>query len=310
MRKAFIDQLTCLAEVDRRIVLLTADLGFGVVEGFAAAHPDRFFNVGVAEQNMVGVATGLASAGLIPFVYSISTFAVLRPYEFLRNGPVLHQSQVRVVGTGAGVEYGHNGTTHFALEDVAVLRALPGIDIVAPADSAQAVNALRCTWDQPGPVYFRLGKNEDVVVPGLDGRFDESGIASLVGPPEGDVLVLALGTSALAALEGRDRVLAVDPSASVSVAVVSRIHAASFLYLADVLARFRRIVVVEAHNRNGGLGSLVAEVACEHGLGLSLTRLSADRFPARTGSQSFLEGQLGIDADAVARAVAAQTAMA
>ena len=96
---------------DERIVLLTGDLGFTVFEPFAERFPDRFFNVGVAEQNMVGVATGLAEAGFIPFVYSIATFATLRPYEFIRNGPVLHRLPVRIVGVGGGLEYGTNGFT-------------------------------------------------------------------------------------------------------------------------------------------------------------------------------------------------------
>ena len=106
VRATFVRTLVELAEEDERIVLLTGDLGFTVVEPFAERFPDRFFNVGVAEQNMVGVATGLAEAGFVPFVYSIATFATLRPYEFIRNGPVLHHLPVRVVGVGGGLEYG------------------------------------------------------------------------------------------------------------------------------------------------------------------------------------------------------------
>src|SRR3954468_1576453 len=121
MRGAFATTLTELAARDRRIVLLTGDLGYMALEPFAEQHPDRFFNVGVAEQNMVGLATGLAEAGFVPFVYSIVTFATLRPYEFIRNGPVLHGLPVRVVGVGGGFEYGHAGPTHHGLEDVGVL---------------------------------------------------------------------------------------------------------------------------------------------------------------------------------------------
>src|SRR6266480_3885113 len=120
MRRAFAETLAELAKEDPRIVLLTADLGFTALEPFADAFPDRFFNVGVAEQNMVGVATGLAEAGFIPFVYSIVTFACLRPYEFIRNGPIQHRWTVRIVGIGGGVEYGNNGLSHYGLEDVAV----------------------------------------------------------------------------------------------------------------------------------------------------------------------------------------------
>src|SRR6266550_716484 len=109
MRAAFIRTLAELAEVDWRILLLTGDLGFTVIEPFADRFPGRFFNMGVAEQNMVGVATGLAEAGYVPFVYSIATFAALRPYEFIRNGPVHQRLPVRVVGVGGGFDYGTNG---------------------------------------------------------------------------------------------------------------------------------------------------------------------------------------------------------
>src|SRR5262245_13741869 len=118
MRAHFIAELTALAEADSQIVLLTADLGYRVVEPFRERHPGRFVNVGVAEQNMLGVAAGLAEAGWKPFVYSISTFASMRGYEFLRNGAVMQTLAVRVIGIGGGFDYGPNGATHHALEDV------------------------------------------------------------------------------------------------------------------------------------------------------------------------------------------------
>src|SRR5437588_2280331 len=129
MRDAFVGTLAELAERDHRVVLLTGDLGFGVLESFSERFPDRFFNVGVAEQNMVGLATGLAEAGFIPFVYSIVTFASLRPYEFIRNGPILHRLPVRIVGVGGGFEYGPQGASHHGLEDVGVMRVQPGIAV-------------------------------------------------------------------------------------------------------------------------------------------------------------------------------------
>src|SRR5258708_10366625 len=121
MRAAFIHALVELAAHDPRILLLTADLGFMALEPFAQRFPGRLFNMGVAEQNMVGAATGLAEAGFIPYVYSIVTFATLRPYEFIRNGPVLHQLPVRIVGMGGGYEYGPAGATHHGLEDIGVM---------------------------------------------------------------------------------------------------------------------------------------------------------------------------------------------
>ena len=193
MRKAFISTLVELAEQDPRIVFLTGDLGYLAVEPFADRFPKRFYNVGVAEQNMMGIATGLAEAGMIPFVYSIAPFAVLRPYEFFRNGPVQHRLPVRVVGVGGGFEYGPNGFSHYALEDIALMRAQPGVMVIAPADHLQAASALRAAADLPGPVYFRLGKDDETTVPDLEGRF-QLGRAQLMVPGD-DLLFVALGTA-------------------------------------------------------------------------------------------------------------------
>src|SRR5262249_54938339 len=148
--------------------LLTADLGYAALEPFGQEFPNRFFNVGVAEQNMLGLATGLAEAGFVPFAYSIATFASMRAYEFLRNGPALHLLPVRLIGMGAGLHYGHTGMSHYALEDVALMRVQPSVTIVAPADADQARAALRATADLPNPVYFRLCKQSSPV-PGLEG---------------------------------------------------------------------------------------------------------------------------------------------
>jgi len=152
LRKAFIATLCELAAADDRIGLMTGDLGHLAMEPFREQFPHRFLNAGVAEQNMIGLATGLAGAGFLPYAYSIATFASLRPLEFIRNGPVLHQLPVRIVGMGMGFEYGHSGPTHYGVEDISVLRTLPGLTIVIPADSDQAVSAIRDTSKISGPV--------------------------------------------------------------------------------------------------------------------------------------------------------------
>ncbi|MDX6653839.1 MAG: transketolase, partial [Solirubrobacterales bacterium] len=190
MRNAFAAWLCRNAENDERVRVLTGDLGFTVFDQFIERYPDRFLNVGVAEQNMVGVATGLAEAGYIPFVYSIATFVSMRPYEFIRNGPLLHQLPVRVVGVGAGFDYGVNGVTHYSLEDVAIMRSQPGMAVVSPADRNQTVAALDAIWDQPSPFYLRLGKGGDPV-PGLEGRFELS--CSTTIREGSDVALIGLG---------------------------------------------------------------------------------------------------------------------
>ena len=212
MRKAFVSALTELADTDPRVLLLTGDLGFMAVEPFAERHPGRFINVGVAEQNMVGMATGLAEAGYVPFVYSIATFAALRSYEFIRNGPVLHDLPVRIVGVGPGLDYGPNGITHWALEDVAVLRPLPGLAVIAPADDAQTASAVAATAELAGPAYLRLARMGPAVA-GLGGRFG-FGRAHVVGDGT-DLALVALGNMASTAVETQSLLAAQGVSARV-----------------------------------------------------------------------------------------------
>jgi transketolase len=295
VRRCFVQTLGALAETDPRVVLLTGDLGYTVVEPFANRFPDRFFNTGVAEQNMVGLATGLAEAGFLPFVYSIATFAVLRPFEFIRNGPVLHRLPVRIVGVGGGFEYGAAGPTHHALEDIALLRTQPGMTIVCPADYQQAAEALRQTWLLPGPVYYRLGKDETSVVPGLDGAF------SLHTPMlvrHGDDLVLiAIGPEARAAVSAAESLASENISAAVYVVPV--VHPAPDEQLKAVLANYPLVVTIEAHYAIGGLGSLVAETIARHRLHCAL-RVCAVEAPSReTGSETYLLDRHGLSPDAV-----------
>ena len=138
MRSEFLAGLADLADRDPRVVLLTADLGFGSIEVFADRHPKRYLNIGVAEQAMIGLATGLAEGGFIPYCYSIASFSVARTFEFLRNGPIAHGLPVRLIGIGPGMDYSYDGLTHFALEDVGLLLNQPSTRIIAPRDAASS----------------------------------------------------------------------------------------------------------------------------------------------------------------------------
>ena len=302
MRTAFVSSLAQLAERDDRIILLTGDLGFTVLEPFADAYPDRFFNVGVAEQNMMGLATGLAEAGFTPFVYSIATFASMRAYEFIRNGPVLHRLPVRIVGVGGGMDYGHNGVTHYALEDVAIMRVQPTLTVAAPADAEQAGAAVTAVQQLPGPVYLRLGKETDSVA-GLDGRF-ELGRAALIGDGE-DLAIVALGPMAAQAVEAAE-VLA-SRGVHATVAVISSFNPSPVDDLVELLGSVSVAVTAEAHYVQGGLGSFVAEVIAERGLACRLVRLGVRDVPVGdTGSRSYLFERHGLSARCIARhAVAA-----
>lgn len=302
MRSALIETLVGLAERDPRVVLLTGDLGFTVVEPFAERFGDRFVNVGVAEQNLVGLATGLAEAGLVPFTYSLASFTSLRPYEFIRNGPVLHRLPVRLVGVGGGFDYGVQGATHHGLEDLGVLRLLPGLTVLAPADTAQLVSAVETTWDLPGPVYYRVAKADPPPVPGLDGRF-RLGRAEVLsgGPGPADVALLATGTAAAAAVAAA-ALLRAD-GIDVTVVVAPSLAPAPVDDLIEVLAGVPLAVTVEPHHATGGLGTLVAEVVADHGLGCRLVRQGVRLEPGGpVGSQAWFEGRAGLTPEAIAAA--------
>ncbi len=285
MRGAFTKVLVELADRDPRILLLTGDLGYMALEPFSDRFPGRFFNVGVAEQNMVGLATGLAEAGFIPFVYSIATFASLRAYEFIRNGPVLHRLPVRIVGVGGGFEYGHNGPTHYGLEDVGVMRIHPGITVIAPADHEQTRAAFMATWDLPGPVYYRLGKDDRTTVPGLRGRFE---LARVQVIHEGtDLLMVTMGS--VASEVASAAVTLAAQGISCTVAVVACLNPAPVDDLDAILARFPLVLAVEAHYVVGGVGSLVSEVIAERGLGCRVVRCGVKTTPdGISGSQGYL----------------------
>lgn len=300
MRGSFVKTLVQLAEADRRVVLLTSDIGFRVVEPFSERFPDRFVNVGVAEQNMLGIATGLAESGAIPFVYSIVTFASLRPYEFIRNGPVLQHLPVRIISVGAGFEYAHNGPSHYGLEDIAIMRVQPGLTVVAPADAQQTKTALEKTWNLPGPIYYRLGKDDKTMVDGLEGRFELG--ASEWLKDGNDVIIIATGAIAAEAMSAAG--VLDHKGISCAVSLVSSFNPAPVRDIAQTLSRFKRAISVEAHYANGGLGSFVSEVIAEYGIDCSLTRCAVKNpLNGLIGSQQFLHKENGIDSDSLIEAV-------
>jgi transketolase len=300
MRNALVRALMELAEKDPRVLLLTADLGFTVLEPFAERFPDRFFNVGVAEQNMIGLATGLADGGFIPYVYSIATFAALRPYEFIRNGPVLQRLPVRIIGVGGGFEYDHAGPTHYALEDVGAMRMQPGLQVVVPADYEQCRSAVLAVHAGAGPAYFRLGKDDTYAVPGLAGRF-ESGRAHTVRQGA-DGLIIAMGPSVRQALEAADALSA--QGVDCSVMAVSSLSPAPVSDLRAALERHPFAVTLEAHYAIGGLGSLVCETVAEHAIACRVVRCGVTRNPSgEQGDQAFMNRLHGLSPEHVALAV-------
>jgi transketolase len=297
VRKAFVGTLVQIARQDSRVVLLTGDLGFTVIEPFAEEFPDRFFNVGVAEQNMIALATGLAESGLIPFAYSIATFATMRAYEFIRNGPAAHGLPVRIVGVGGGFDYGSAGPTHYGMEDLALMRMQPSMTVIAPADYLQASAALSASWDLPGPIYFRIGKEESATVPGLGGRF-RMGHAEQVRDGK-DLLVVATGSHAVQAVSAAEQLA--SKGVESTVLVVPTLRPAPDADLEAALAEFPIAITVEGHYIHGGLGSLVSELIAETGASCTLVRCGVTTLiDGVTGGGAYMDRVHGLSPDAIA----------
>lgn len=268
------------------------------LEPFRDQFPKRFINAGVAEQNMIGVATGLAEAGMRPYAYSIAPFASLRPFEFIRNGPVAHGLPVRIVGIGAGFEYGHSGPTHYGLEDVAALHALPGLTVVIPADAHQAATAVLETQGLRGPVYYSLGKDDATSVPGLNGRF-ELGKVQLVRPGR-HIVLIAMGSISQEVVQAAEELSRCGLDAAV--VVVSNFNPDPEEDLREMLSRFRVAISVEAQTVSGGLGSFVASVIASHDLRCRLCAMGVRTSPDGTsGKQADRWRKYGLDRSSIAK---------
>ena len=285
MRAEFLEQLFKIAEIDDRLVFMTADLGFGVVEKFAERFPDRFINVGVAEQAMIASATGLAEAGMIPYCYSIATFTSLRALEFTRNGPIAHGLPVKVVGVGAGMDYGFDGLTHFAIDDVSALRPYPGFLIWAPADADEVIEDLEEIHNDPRPAYIRLLRRG---VKSSNRRLHTNPIA------ETKVVVLSLGDAhslgSKIATDIQNEEIPVDQIS------VTRIDEQTLNQIVNLLEKVDICVTVESHLITGGLGSLVCEAVATSGLGVKVIRVGVEELPiSQYGDAEYLEKRFMTD---------------
>jgi transketolase len=285
MRAEFFDKIFGIAETDERLVLMTADLGFGVVEKFADRFPERFINIGVAEQAMVASATGLAEAGMIPYCYSIATFTSLRALEFTRNGPIAHGLPVKVVGVGAGMDYGFDGLTHFAIDDVSALRPYPGFLIWAPADAEEVTEDLEEIHNDPRPAYIRLLRRG---VKSTNRRLHTNPIA------ESNVVILSLGDAhqlgSKIATDIQSNGITVDQIS------VTRIDDQTLNQLKNLLEKVDICVTVESHLITGGLGSLVCEAVATSGLGIKVIRVGVEELPiSEYGDAEYLEKRFMTD---------------
>lgn len=302
MRDTFASELSRLARDDERIMFLTGDLGFGVFEGFQQEFPDQYLNVGVAEQNMVAVAAGLALEGRICFTYSIGNFPVLRCLEQIRNDAAYHDANVKVVSVGGGFSYGPLGMSHHATEDIAVMRAMPAVASFTPGTLADVKASVSTIVDTPGTCYLRLDKSSGWEVDGAEPF--ASGRWRIMRQGD-DVTLVAVG-GVLADAQQAAEMLAAD---GVAARVVDATQMAP-MEVDDVvraLGTASLIVTLEEHVVRGGLGGVVAEAMAEVGTNARLVRKGIGReFVSQVGSQMYLRTQAGLDAESVARIVLSQ----
>lgn len=307
MRDAFVAQLTEIAREDPRIMLITGDLGFGVLMKFAEELPTQFLNAGVAEQNMTLMATGLALGGRVVFTYSIANFPILRPLEMIRNDACYHDANVKVVGIGGGFSYGSLGISHHATEDIAILRALPNICVVVPCDLAETRQATKALAAHPGTAYFRLDKSTAGEDAGLGTHSTPFVLGKARQLREGsDLTFIACGGIMREVLSAADELLRDGVRCSVlSMHTVKPIDKEAIMQAARETGG---IVTVEEHSVDGGLGSAVAEVCMDagvmpqhfHRIGLRAG------FSSIVGSQEYLRQVYGMDSAAILDTVRTQ----
>ena len=292
MRTAFIKTLCQAAATDERIWLLTGDLGFSVLEAFRERFPDRYVNVGVAEQNMTGVAAGLASCGKVVFTYSIANFPTLRCLEQIRNDVCYHELPVKVVSVGGGFAYGAQGYTHHGVEDLAVMRSLPDMTVIAPADPVETELATRMLIDTPGPCYLRLGKSREPVV---HAEPPDYAIGRAIRMREGkDVTLISTGGMLQHTL-GAAETLAGEHGIQGRVLSMHTLKPLDAEAVRDAARQTGGVVTVEEHSVTGGLGAAVAEViAAMDEPHAPLRKYGApDRLGRQVGSQAYLRGLSG-----------------
>jgi transketolase len=281
-RVAYRDLLIKLMAEDPRVYCLDTDTGLFVGADFGAA-AGRYVNLGIAEHNLMGVAAGLAASGKIPFVNTMATFATTRALEAVKIDIACNRLPVRIVATHGGLAAGHLGPTHHSLEDLAIMRTLPGFTVVVPADAAAAQEAVLQTLDLPGPAYLRLGRSAS---PPIDRGPTRIGQAQRLRDGA-DIAILTCGPyPALAALEAAQQLAGLDIDAA-----VINIHTVKPLDTAAVLAEARRmpaLITVEEHWRAAGFGGLIAETLCEHAP-TRLTRIGMpETFAQVAGDQAYL----------------------
>ena len=291
-RNAYGEALLELGASNPDVVVLDADLsGSTKTKAFGKAHPDRFFNMGVAEANMIGVAAGLASQGKVAFASSFAMFATGKAFEQIRQSVCVPELNVKICATHAGLTVGEDGKSHQMLEDVTIMRVIPGMQVIVPADAVEARQAVLAAAEIPGPVYVRLSRASTPIVFSEDYRF-EFGKAAMLREG-GDLAIVAMGVTVAAAIEAADILSGMGIEARVlNMSTISPLDRDS---IASAARDCGAILTAEEHQENGGLGEAVAQaVVGTHPVPMEMCGMSGSFGQSGTGDE--LLAHYGLDA--------------
>lgn len=298
MRQTCLNMIYELAKADDRIFFIGSDLGVGTLKQFKEEMPTRFFMEGVNEANIIGMATGLALEGKVPYVNTIATFITRRCFEQIVLDACLHEAKVRLIGNGGGMVYAPLGPTHLAIEDLAILRAIPNMSIVAPADADEMQRLMPQTVDYPGPLYIRLAKGYDPIVTTDEHPFR---IGEVIPMRKGsDALIVTTGIGLRVSLAAADELL--ESGIKAGVLHVPTIKPLDMQAITSWVAEVPVVATVEEHTVIGGLGSAVAEIIAEAGFDPAkrFKRIGIpDVFPDQYGSQDSLMERYSITSQGV-----------
>lgn len=301
MRNHLINELVRLAKTDKRIFLITGDLGFGVLEDFEKENPNQYINAGIAEQNMASVAAGVALEGNIVYTYSIGNFPLMRCLEQVRNDICYHNANVKIVAVAGGFPYGQLGMSHQATEDLAIARALPNMTVFSPADPDEAVEVLKAANKIDGPCYIRLGKNGE---PKIHPTLKNYDVMKLMKMTVGERVAVITTGSVISEAFDAVKELSVQ-GINVSLYNCIAIKPIDSETIKEIAEKHDFIITLEEHNIIGGLGGAVAEMISElYGKHAALKRLGLqDMYTSVVGSQNYLRKVYGVSKEKIIETV-------
>lgn len=296
MRTAFASTLLEQATKNKNIILLTGDLGYSVFEPFIDTLPKQFVNAGISEQNMTGMAAGMAIEKKIPFIYSIIPFVTMRNFEQIRNDICYQNLNVKIVGVGAGFSYGPYGHTHHGLEDVGILRTLPNLVIFSPGNSAEVKFATEQAVKIKGPVYIRLGRDETTSTPDAFGKLQfGKGVRLAKGK---DVLIITTGTMLRTSMDVVK--LLKEDGTSVGLVSLHTLKPVDEDLIIKEANSVKTVFTIEEHSIIGGLGSIISDVLTQNDVRIKFRKIGVpDRFTKVIGNQEYMRRANGLSTEQI-----------